>query len=176
MKNLLLLCLLALTWRGAAQTPVLPAELELCYTVIQPDSTDPLIRKHGAISKATLSPEDILRIDSIMEVCIKRNQNGLKISKYENRIGNFGFVKQCVPALNGKGEKVVWVNCLCAGSLDSMEKIWAQPVKRNHKQFLISEPYWKNHIIEVDDGGGCFWNVIVNLGTLSYSNLGVNGH
>jgi hypothetical protein len=175
MKNLLFIFLLALTCKSKAQTPALPAELNMCYTVIQQDSIWPLIHKYGVTSKAVLSTGELLRVDSLLEGCIKRNQSGLKIAKYENRIGNFRFVKQCVPALNDKGEKIVWVNGICSGALDNMEKMWAQPVKRKQKQFLINEPYWKIHIIEVDDGGGCFWNVIVNLGTLSYSNLTVNG-
>lgn len=56
-------------------------------------------------------------------------------------------------ALNKKGEKEVWINCFCVD------------VRRD----------WKKQIVEVYDGGNCFFNLKINLNKSQYYELSVNG-
>ncbi|RZM14116.1 MAG: hypothetical protein EOO88_44295 [Pedobacter sp.] len=64
------------------------------------------------------------------------------------------FNRQYIPVINGKGEKVVWVNFFC----DAGNKAW-----RTTEVF-------------VHDGGNCYFNLLVNLTTKSTSDFFVNGY
>ena len=63
------------------------------------------------------------------------------------------YKKQFVAVINNKGEKEVWINCFC----DDWDK------------------KWKTHILIVDDGGKCYFNLKINLTTKKYFDLQVNG-
>lgn len=65
-----------------------------------------------------------------------------------------GYKRQFIPVLNSKGEKEVWINCLCG-----------QQGNR-----------WRKEIIIVSDGGNCYFNLKVNLATKTYYHLAVNGY
>ena len=74
-------------------------------------------------------------------------KGGLVIDDREYRV-------QLIAVLNEKGEKEVWVNCFCPGSIFKG---------------------WRKAIVEVDDGGSCFFNLKINLTTKEYYDLAVNG-
>ncbi|OQP66504.1 hypothetical protein A3860_13545 [Niastella vici] len=93
-------------------------------------------------SKINFSSEELSLVDSILQQCIN-DYDLMNISAYK---------RQYVPAINDKGEKVVWVNCFCGTS-------------RN----------WKKDLIVVNDGGSCYFNVTINLTSHKYENLIVNG-
>src|SRR5690349_18332453 len=54
------------------------------------------------------------------------------------------YCMQIVGVKNPKGERMIWVNSFC-------------------KKQLSSFPNWKESIVEVEDGGKCFFNVMFNL-------------
>lgn len=54
------------------------------------------------------------------------------------------YYMQVVGIQNPKGERMIWVNCFCRKQLSSF-------------------PNWKESIVEVEDGGKCFFNVMFNL-------------
>ena len=60
---------------------------------------------------------------------------------------------QFVPVINEKGEKEVWANSFC-GEFEN----------------------WKTQIVQVDDGGKCFFNLYINLNQKSYYRFSVNGY
>lgn len=63
------------------------------------------------------------------------------------------YKRQYIAVINSKGQKEVWVNCICnAASKD-----------------------WKKGLIIVLDGGKCYFNVKINLKTKKFSNFVVNG-
>ena len=64
------------------------------------------------------------------------------------------YRKQFVPVINRKGEKEVWVNCLCDDDDDD----------------------WKKGIIMVDDGGNCYFNLKINLTKKTFSQIMINGY
>ena len=51
------------------------------------------------------------------------------------------YRRQYVAVINGKGQKEIWVNFFCATF--------------NHD--------WKHHVVIVDDGGVCFFQLWINL-------------
>jgi len=60
---------------------------------------------------------------------------------------------QYIPVITKSGEKQVWVNAFCTShGID-----------------------WSKDIIGVDDGGNCYWNMIINLTKKTYHNFMVNG-
>ncbi len=100
--------------------------------------------------KATaLSKQDIKEIEILMNKCIDEYN---KRTKWE-RIDKIQYMVQLVPILNEKGEIEVWVNCFCGAGFGN----------------------WRKEIFEVNDGGSCFFNLKINIGTKKYYDLAVNG-
>jgi hypothetical protein len=67
------------------------------------------------------------------------------------------YVFQVVPAMTQLGDKVIWVNALC---LDGTEDIGNL----------------RNEIVEVNDGGKCYFNIGFNLRRKTVTHFYVNGY
>ena len=63
------------------------------------------------------------------------------------------YYRQYIVVKNNIGEKEIWLNCFCR------------------------VPYlnWRTEIIQVSDGGDCYFNVKINLSLKTYYDLMVNG-
>ena len=110
--------------------------------------SEPWLRARFDNSKPyILTNADIDRIDQIFKKCV-----------IENNINTnyFHYRKQYVPFIDKKGKRKVWINCFCEDSYDFS--------------------YWKKNIVFVDDGGSCFFNVIINITDRTFSDLRVNGY
>lgn len=59
---------------------------------------------------------------------------------------------QVVPYISITNEQKFWVNCFC-----------------------IEENYWREKIVQVNDGGNCFFNFIGDVDNMIYSHLYING-
>jgi hypothetical protein len=117
--------------------------------------------------KTNLSAEELSKIQNILQQCIREynidqekyfEEEKKKTPKYRSYRNAFlidllKYKRQYVPAINDKGEKVVWVNCFCSR--------WGEN--------------WKERLIMVEDGGNCYFNLSINLTTGKYSKLKVNG-
>lgn len=64
------------------------------------------------------------------------------------------YRRQLIAVINSKGEKEVWVNCLC----------------------INGGSYWRAHVVDAMDGGNCYFNVKINLTKKVSYDLMVNGH
>ena len=78
---------------------------------------------------------------------------GRKMSTIDGKRNNY---LQIVPVTNKKGERMVWVNCLCG--LDPED-----------------DKIWRKRVIVVNDGGTCFFRFSINLKKGSYFDFEVNG-
>jgi hypothetical protein len=115
-----------------------------------------------AKENADLTITDLKQIDSVLHTCIadynaKQEQNSdlrFKKDKSVYWIDLKNYKRQYIAVINRKGEKEVWINCFC----DS-----------------FNDPNWKTYIINVDDGGNCFFNLKINLTAGNYYDLFVNG-
>jgi|SRR5271169_1037639 len=96
-----------------------------------------------------LVQDDFSVIEKLLKQCIKdyNSGNNLPLQDLKN------YKCQYVPILNGENQREVWVNCFC------------QTMDIN----------WKSKIVQIMDGGTCFFNVRINLAKGSYFNLYVNG-
>jgi hypothetical protein len=95
-----------------------------------------------------LKTSDLIKVDSVINSCIKENRESIKkpITQY---------IKQCVAVKDSGNEVIVWVNLICG-----RKESWTN--------------YYYN-IIKVHDGGDCFFNLKINLNTLKYFDLIING-
>jgi hypothetical protein len=125
-------------------------------------------------SPAGLSAGEIVKVESILAGCIT-GYNLRELRRLDSVMSDFSgisseekdalvkthfidlanYKRQYFPIINSKGEKEVWVNCFCSGSWHFSE--------------------WRRQIVEVSDGGNCFFNVIINLTRRTYRDLRVNG-
>jgi hypothetical protein len=117
-------------------------------TIIPVDTTDKWQPRFKISKTAELTIEDFREVEILLTKCLKTNDRNLDLEKYK---------RQYVVYINLKGEKEVYVNCFCSG---------------NNNEFS----YWKKHLVEVLDGGECFFNVTVNLTTHKYGFLYINGY
>ena len=63
------------------------------------------------------------------------------------------YKQQLIVVTDSEDEKQVWVNCFCGGS----------------------ESYWRKEVVDVIDGGNCFFNVKINLTQAIWYDMMVNG-
>jgi hypothetical protein len=108
------------------------------------------------VSPTNISEIEIKQTIEILEKAVKDNNQKLALNSRFS-IGLDEYKKQLVPVMNEKGEKEVWVNMFCSG-------------------FDTENWNWKIEIVDVDDGGNCYWNVKVNLTTGEYYELSINGY
>lgn len=86
--------------------------------------------------------------NKILGKCFTDNRAKLKAN-------NEGYVKQIIPVINSKNEIELWVNCIC---------------KNGHFQ-----NEYEYQILEVSDGGNCFFRLRINLTKQRYSDFSING-
>ena len=110
--------------------------------------SEPWLRQRFENPKAYfLNNADIDIINKVFKQCVSKNNIDTNY---------FHYRKQYVPFIDKSGKRKVWINCFCEGSDDFS--------------------YWKKHIVFVDDGGRCFFNVIIDITDNTFSNLQVNGY
>jgi hypothetical protein len=126
------------------------------YAILKPDTIPDYIF-NKSYKPATLSDADILQIGKLLdkkvsEVNDEQRSTGLFKSDY---LGNpKKYYKQIIAVVNSKGEKEVWVNCLCS---------------------IYYSPDWKTQSFMILDGGSCFFNLKINLSTNTVYDLMING-
>jgi len=105
---------------------------------------------------AMLTSHDMQLIEQLLANGIRLHNINTDSSKvYSGYIRSEKYKRQYVPYTGVKGEKKVFINCFCKG--------------------LNSFDYWKEKLVEVDDGGVCFFNVTINLSTQNCGPLLING-
>jgi len=118
-------------------------------------------------SPADLTNDDLIQIERLLRDCIdkynpiqEKRFNEINAKYPGRRFYKEHFVidlklyrRQYIAATNKTGEKEVWINCFCDKD----------------------EAYWKTGIVEVFDGGNCYFNLRVNLTKGEYYELIVNG-
>ncbi len=105
---------------------------------------------------ATLTKEDIHNIDSLLIACVTDYNNSLDKNdkRYSIDLKKYDYRKQIIAAKNRKGDKVVWVHCLCT---------------------TLGSDKWQTEIMQVEDGGNCFFQFKINLSTKKFYDLQTNG-
>lgn len=103
-----------------------------------------------------LTQNDIEKVELLLTNCVDDYNN--KLNDNHKQYFSIDLIKkrykrQYVAVVNKKGDKIVWVNCLCQTHNDN----------------------WKTSVILVDDGGNCYFNLKINLTKEKCYDLIVNG-
>jgi hypothetical protein len=102
-------------------------------------------------SQTTLSEDEIAEIKQLIKTAVA--DHNTKDKAPNRKIENLEKYKfQFVPALNGQGEKEVYVNGFC-----------------------MELSNWQTQIVFVDDGGSCFFQFYINLTKKTFDRFAVNG-
>ena len=118
------------------------------------------------VQPAALDSADLMAIEQLISESIKEyNTTQVKaleklkekdpnatVHKGEYVIDFTTYKRQYVAIINKKGEKEVWVNCFC-----------------------MDLKNWRTEIVQVMDGGNCFFHLKINLSKKTYYELSVNG-
>jgi hypothetical protein len=107
---------------------------------------------------------DLRIAESILETAIIESSNSywtllsVKTAKKYYRQYSF-FIDQ-------NGNRIIYINAFC--------ELLNMPV--DSSGVMVMKPFdWKNTFMIVDDGGDCFWSIQINLTTMDYFKLHVNG-
>lgn len=72
------------------------------------------------------------------------------------------YYRQYLCYINEKGEKIIFINSMC--ELDTA-------YDENNNPTVFD---WKNEMIDIDDGGDCYWKIKINLTTNKHFGLMIN--
>ncbi len=104
---------------------------------------------------------DLIKAEQLIKKAVRTTEGELlSIQSLPN------YFRQYVGFLNSAGERMLWVNALC-DIKDGMVE--------NNGEFELQPWPWKTEPIIVDDGGDCYWNILINIDKQEYSNFYVNG-
>lgn len=98
-----------------------------------------------------LADADFVEIDNIL---IRAVEDHNKRKEYGSIYNPDKYYKQVLAVINGKGEKEVYLNCVCA---------------------IHYPATWKKNLVNVMDGGNCYFQVRINLITKKVISFSVNG-
>jgi hypothetical protein len=82
------------------------------------------------------------------------------LSKIKSSLDLSMYKRQLIAVTNPKGEKEVFVNCICTSAIPGLFK---------------SGLDWRKEYFKVNDGGSCYFKVFLNLKTGTYYAFQVNG-
>ena len=74
------------------------------------------------------------------------------------------YYRQYLCYTNESGEKIVYINSMCELFTDYDKD--NKPIKFD----------WKTKMVDVSDGGECYWNIKINLTNKTYFDLIINGY
>ena len=77
----------------------------------------------------------------------------LKAATVKHKLSISIYKRQYIPFIEKDGKKKVWVNCFCDNDNND----------------------WEKSIVLTEDGGDCFFNLVINLANKTYSDFEVNG-
>ncbi len=114
-------------------------------------------KKNTTLSAEDLNIAEQLFNNAVDEYNTKQKAANSNLSEKQMKrtlIDPSHYKRQYIAVTNSKGEKEIWINCFC----DTFDT------------------NWRKQIIEVDDGGDCFFNVYINITTKTHLELRVNGY
>lgn len=106
---------------------------------------------------AQLEAGDFRRLDSLISKAIVLYNLTVDSSQWKYSAidtNRFNYKRQYLPVIDSKGHKLVFANFFC----------------RHYDRD------WKTRLFVVDDGGNCYFSMIVNLNTAEVKRLSVNGY
>jgi hypothetical protein len=109
------------------------------------------------VTSDTLTSKELINVNTLLASCIENHnskQDTIKTLKQYLDIKKYKL--QLVPFISKDGSKKVYINCFCSSYSDF--------------------DYWRQELVDVDDGGGCFFHLIINLTDNRCEDLVINGY
>ena len=110
--------------------------------------------------------KDLEIVDKVLEKAIENNEFDFIKDPVKENIDKYPY-KQYIPYLDNNGDRIIYLNTFC---LPPEEQVFEINGEYEWKKFD-----WKNEYYKVDDGGFCYWSIIINIDKVEYSNFMVNG-
>jgi len=171
MRQLAYLIILTLTFLSCIQRDIdMKAKIaldslkreELKITIIN-DTNQTKYITDNYTSSWTPTLNQLLTIDSILEKAIR--DNGKDYYRHLKPITFKNYYRQYVCYIENNGDSVAFINAFYKIDFRPMP---GDSVKRRDD--------WQFYLIEVKDGGDCYWNISINLSKKKYYNFIVNGN
>lgn len=103
---------------------------------------------------------DINEIDVILEKAIENEAfKSLQIKTLKELKNRY---RQYVCYLNNEGNKIVYINSFCKIPI----------LYENGKEKQLK---WRSEMVDIADGGNCYWNMKINLTSKTYFDVIING-
>ncbi|MGC4103784.1 hypothetical protein [Ferruginibacter sp.] len=104
-----------------------------------------------------LTNNDLAAIEHLLTDRIKKHNARQDTTKeFSEFIDLKKYKRQYVPYIDSNGERKVYINCFCIDD--------------------FGFNYWKTQLVEVDDGGSCFFQVVINLTRQKDEWFTINGY
>ncbi|MBW7868824.1 MAG: hypothetical protein H3C31_10905 [Brumimicrobium sp.] len=141
------------TIKDTSQIAIIPYDIKKHFWIYdQAQATD--LSKEELVQVETIFQNIVAKYNIDMKKRIRKETNDSnEIENSELYIVPDTYKRQYLPVITQDGEKEVWVNCFCKNFGDS----------------------WKHNVIQVFDGGKCYFNVKINLKYGTAYHFKVNG-
>ena len=137
---------------------------ELKVTIIN-DSIETKWIIEGKCSFWTPKEKHLKKIDSIVLNAIKTN---FKVRYRHLKPESLNdYYRQYVCFIDINGDSIVYINAACTIDIHMI-------IDKSNKVNRIRDD-WQHHLLNVDDGGDCYWSVFINLTKNKYFRFSVNG-
>ncbi|MDR0833886.1 MAG: hypothetical protein LBN93_06840 [Candidatus Symbiothrix sp.] len=132
-------------------------------------------------TQAELTYENFVTIESILEECID-NYNAAEEVRFKETCEKYPqyalnlrhssidlkkYWRQYIVVINQQGEKETFINFFCEPPEDI--------ISDGDEYRFVPSNRWKTGLVEVLDGGNCFFQIKINLSTKKWYDFGVNG-
>jgi len=104
--------------------------------------------------------DDLKKVDKLLVSAI---DDGRFFFLEKNQLSEIKkYYRQYLCYVNENGEKIIFINSFC--DLSDYVDDYSQKTKLN----------WKKDMLNVADGGDCYWNIKININTNEYFELKIN--
>ncbi|MDH7447634.1 hypothetical protein [Aquimarina sp. 2201CG14-23] len=119
------------------------------------------------VKPSQLQESELIEIEEVLKSAIQKHNQTQKNQLIEHNKNNSddpitqtnyevqlqGYMRQYVPVINNKGQKEVFINFFCDAT---------------------DEKNWQTQLVQVEDGGNCYYSVKISMETKKYYEFEVN--
>ena len=138
--------------------------IDFDYVQIIPDAEEKAYRFSDYDQHFELTRKDLKDAEQILYEAVNKHQNEYTLTLTPETLR--GFKRQYVAYINQEGKKMIWINGFC--------EVLDIPTEMASGEFEMKPFTWKEKILDVDDGGDCYWHIMINMDSKKYE-LSVNG-
>ena len=123
------------------------------------------LEKNYGFKTWTPSNKDLNIVQEILDESIDNNEFDFLEKPTKQKVEK--YYRQYIPYINENGERIIEINAFC--------EILENPPNPKNGINKWTKMNWKKEYVMVEDGGDCYWRIIINLDTKQYKDLMVNG-